>query len=117
MSWSLSKVALRKLRDDLGDERARGEPGAEGDHVGVVVLDGLVRRVRLVREAAPDAGDLVGGHDRPGAGAADEDPAIGSPLSDRDAGRHGDVGEVDRPSSLSVPQSMNSVGPVTSRNR
>lgn len=59
------------------------------------MLDGLVRGVRLVREAAADSGQLVGRHDGALAGPADEHRAISIASLDHLAGVAGDVWEVD----------------------
>ena len=56
---------------------------AERQDVHVVVLDALVGRVRVVADRGPDAADLVRGHARPDAGAADQDAAVGLAVADR----------------------------------
>ena len=62
----------RALERGLGPDH----PGAERQDVHVVVLDALVRRIRVVADGRPDAAHLVGGHRRADARAADEDPAL-----------------------------------------
>ena len=77
-------TVARLAAERRGEERQRAlegglgadDPRAEGQHVHVVVLDALVRRVRVVAHGGAHAADLVRGDARADAGAADEDPAI-----------------------------------------
>ena len=74
-----------------GQERERAlerglrpdDPRAQGQDVHVVVLDALVRGIRVVADRRADAAHLVGGHARPDPGAADEDPALRRAALDR----------------------------------
>ena len=60
-------------------ERGLGpdDPRAEGQDVHVVVLDALVRGVRVVADGRADAAHLVRGDRGADARAADQDPAVG----------------------------------------
>ena len=63
----------------------------EGQHVHVVVLDALVRGVRVVADGRADAADLVGGDARADARAADEDAAVRLAAGDRQPEPLGEV--------------------------
>ena len=76
-------VAARNASEHSSAGSGADDPRAEGQHVHVVVLDALVRRVRVVAHGGPHAADLVRGHARADAGAADEDPAIDLAVADR----------------------------------
>ena len=52
---------------DLDRQLWSGDPLAEAQHIGIVMLDGLVRGVRIAREERPRAADLVGRDARAGA--------------------------------------------------
>ena len=60
------------------------------------MLDRLVGAVEVVADRGADPGDLAGGDRRPGAGAADDDPALGLAGLDRFADLPRLVGVVDR---------------------
>src|SRR4051812_16266141 len=57
---------------ELARERRSHHFGAEAEHVHVVVLDTLVRRVRVVADRRTDARELAGGDRSTDAGTADE---------------------------------------------
>ena len=77
-------------------ERGLGadDPRPEGEHVHVVVLDALVRRIGVVTDGGADAADLVGRHGRTDPGSTDEDPAIDLAVPDRVPEPRGEVGVV-----------------------
>ena len=56
---------------------------AQAEHVDVVVLDALVRRVGVVRARGADARHLAGRHRHPGARAAHHDGALGAARAHR----------------------------------
>jgi len=57
-------------------QRGADDLRAEAEHVHVVVLDALMRRVDVVAHGAPDSVHLGNGHRRTDARAADEDAAL-----------------------------------------
>ena len=69
---------------------------AQAQHVDVVVLDGLARRVAVVADGGADAGELAGRDRDAGAAAADDDAAVDLAVADGGGHRLGDVGVVDR---------------------
>ena len=68
----------------------------EDEHVHVVVLDALVRRVGVVAQPGADAGHPVRRHRRAHAAAAHDDAAVGAVPAQGGADRLGVVGVVDR---------------------
>ena len=76
---------------DLEGQALADHPGAEGQHVGVVVLAGVAGHRGVVGVGGADARDLVGGHRGADAGAVDDDPGRAGAGRDQ-AGD--DVGEV-----------------------
>ena len=80
---------------------------AQTEHVHVIVLDCLVGGVGVVHGGGADAEDLAGGDRHAGAGAADDDPALGLAGDDRLPDRERLVGVVDR-LRRSVPRSRTS---------
>ena len=77
--------------DDLEGQPLADHPGAEGQHVGVVVLARVAGHRGVVGVRRAHAGDLVGGHRGADAGAVDDDAARAGAGRDQ-AGD--DVGEV-----------------------
>src|ERR687894_1622332 len=73
----------REHGDDLGRQRRADDAPAEAEHVAVVVLDGLVGRVGVVRDDRADAGDLRGRDRDTRARAADDDRPLGVAAPDR----------------------------------
>ena len=69
-------VAPRKAQAHSNAELDPDDPRAERQDVHVVVLDALVRRVRVVADGGAHAADLVRGDARAHAGAADQDAAL-----------------------------------------
>jgi hypothetical protein len=69
---------------------------AQHEHVHVVVLDTLMRRIGVVAQPGADAGHLVGGHRGADAAAAQQDAAFGVVPLQRGAHRLGEVRVVDR---------------------
>src|SRR6185436_10075081 len=74
---------LQPDADDLQSGLERQHPLPEGDHVGVVVLAGEARGLRVPAEGAADAAESVGGHRLAVARAAEHDAALAG------AGGHG----------------------------
>src|SRR6187200_3498028 len=68
---------------------------AETEHVHVVVLDALVRRVRVVTDRGAYTGELAGGDRRADARPTDEDSALGVAVQNRVADLAGLVRIVD----------------------
>src|SRR5690348_11026913 len=75
---------------------------SEHQHVHVVVLDTLVRGVRVVAQPGPDAGQLVGRDRRADAAAADEHAALRAALGHGVSHRRGDIGIVHRGGAVSA---------------
>ena len=75
----LPAVELRaeERAHELGGELGADHLGAEAEHVHVVVLDALVRRVGVVADRGADPGELAGRDRGADARAADEDAALG----------------------------------------
>ncbi len=81
-------LAAVELRCEEGPDQLRGElpaddPGAEAEHVHVVVLDALVGGVDVVADRGADAVDLARGDRGAGARAADEHGAVGPARAER----------------------------------
>src|SRR5262245_39875590 len=93
----LSSVELRfqKRSYQLTGQFFPDHSGADAEDVHVVVLDSLVRGVRVVADRGPDTSELAGRDRGADSRAADEDTAISAPVLDRlaDLGRL--VGVVD----------------------
>ncbi len=80
----------------LGEELGSDDPGAEREHVQVVVLDTLMRGVAVMADRRANAAQL-GRRDRcTDAAAAQQHPAIGIAALHRFADQLRDVGVVDR---------------------
>src|SRR5437868_15057976 len=56
----VAEARVRERAHDLARDLLADDARADAEDVHVVVLDGLVRRVRVVAHARPDAGELVG---------------------------------------------------------
>src|SRR5918999_1312801 len=67
----------------LGCELLADDLRADAEHVHVVVLDTLVRRVRVVARRGANTGEFAGGDRRANARAADQDTTLGSARFDR----------------------------------
>lgn len=63
--------------DDFAGNLDTDDAGAEAEHVHIVVLDSLVRRVGIVAQAGAGSADLIGGDTGADAAAADNDAALG----------------------------------------
>ena len=63
--------------DDFAGGLDTDDAGAETEHIHIVVLDSLVRRVGIVAEAGAGSADFVGGDAGADAAAADNDAALG----------------------------------------
>lgn len=63
--------------DDFAGNLDADDAGAEAEHVHIVVLDPLVRRVGIVAQAGAGSADLVGRYTGADAAAADNDAALG----------------------------------------
>jgi len=82
--------------DDLGRGARADHARAEAEHVDVVVLDALVRRMHIVADRGADALHLVGADRGADAGAADHQPALDLARGDGGGDLARDVREVDR---------------------
>ncbi len=78
----------RQLRPD--------NAGAERQHVHVVVLHALVRRVGVVTHGRADARHLVRGDRRADAAAAEDDPSLGRAVDNAQADGFGEIRIIDR---------------------
>jgi hypothetical protein len=87
--------------DEAEGEPFADDPGAEAEDVGVVVLDGPVVGVDVVAEGGVDAGEPGGGDAGAGAGAGDQDAAVGAV---------GAVGEDDGVDGLGAVRDVEGVG-------
>ena len=77
------RIVPREGAHEVGREIGADDPGAEAEHVHVVVLDALVGRVHVVADCGADPVELARGDRRPDAGAADENPALCLAAEDR----------------------------------
>src|SRR2546423_10086647 len=80
-SFHVARTAVEARREKRSDEVARkGGPDhlrAQAEHVHVVVLYPLMRRVDVVADGRADPGELAGSHRGADAGAADEHATLG----------------------------------------
>src|SRR5829696_3384983 len=74
-----AEEGAREVDGELGADHL----GAEAEHVHIVVLDALMRRVDVVADRGSNPGELAGGDRGAHARAADEDPALGVAVQDR----------------------------------
>ena len=79
------EARLQKRPDEVGGQLGADDLRAQAEHVQVVVLDALVRRVGVVADRGPDSGELAGRDGGSDARAADEDPALGPAVRERGA--------------------------------
>src|SRR5712691_5797640 len=98
-SFHITLAAVETCPQEGCDEVAR-EPGpddlgAKAEHVHVVVLDALVRRIDVVADRRANPGQLAGRNRRAHTGAADEDAALRVAGQNRLADLAGLVGVVD----------------------
>src|SRR5215471_13531696 len=63
----------------------------ENQHIHVVMLDALMRRVAVMADGSADAGHLVGGNTRSNSAAANQHAALCSPIEHRLAYRFGEI--------------------------
>src|SRR3954468_55748 len=77
------ELCTQERADELAGQLRADHLRADAEDVHVVVLDALVRRVRVVADGGPDARELAGGDRGADAGAADEDPALRVTAADR----------------------------------
>src|SRR5881409_432978 len=87
-----AKPRLHDLARQLEADHAR----PQREHIHVVVLDALVRGIRIVANRRPNARQLAGRDRRADAAAADEDPSLGAPVPYRLAHSERNIGIVDR---------------------
>src|SRR5688500_11445099 len=85
-----------KRRDEVERERGADDAGAETEHIHVVVLDRLVRGIRVVADRGTDARELVGRDRDAGAAPADDDSPLGLAVPQRRRDRLRGVGVIDR---------------------
>src|SRR5664279_1332569 len=81
---ALAAVELRseKRAHELDRETRPDHLGAEAENVHVVVLEALMRGIRVVADRGPDTGDVAGGDRRADTGATDENAALGPAVVD-----------------------------------
>ena len=99
--FGAATVAAQEWGHQQAKAKSEGTPmttprTTEAQHIHVVVLHGLMRRIGVVRGARADAGHLAGGDRHAGARAADHHGAVGVARADRVGGGAGRVGVVDR---------------------
>ena len=82
-------------RDFLG-QRGSDHPSAETEDVHVVMLDGLVSRVRIVADGRPDSREFIGGDRDAGPTAAYEEAPVGAAVGERGGHCLGRIGIVNR---------------------
>ena len=82
-----SNSVVSHVAQDLVGERLADDPGADRQHVGVVVQPRVAGRVEIVAERGADSPHLVGRDLLALAAAAQDDPAIGAPRRDLARGR------------------------------
>src|SRR6185436_6437896 len=80
----------------LARERDADDTAAEDEDVHAIVLDPLMRRVRVVTQSRADSRNPVGGDRGAHAAPAQNDAALGSLLADGGADGFGAIGIVDR---------------------
>ena len=85
---------LHERFGDLEPKRRADDPGAQAEHVHVVVLHGLMCCVGVVTDRGANAWELAGRDRYTGPAATDDDPAIGPMVVQRDGDRFGCVGIV-----------------------
>ena len=76
------EAGVQERANQLVGELDADDATAEHEHVHVVVLDALVRRVRVMAETSANARNPVRDHRRADAAAAEEDAALGPRLAD-----------------------------------
>src|SRR5581483_7532769 len=89
------ELRRREGADELDGDLRPNDTRAEGEHVHVVVLDALVRGVRVVADGTADAGDLVRRDRCADAAPADQHAAVSAAGCHRIADRAREVGVVD----------------------
>ncbi len=70
------ELGTQKRQDQLARERIAHYPASKHQNVHVVVLDSLVRRVRIVAQAGADSAELVRRKRCADTASADQDPAV-----------------------------------------
>lgn len=82
--------------EDLGGESRTDDTRAQAEHIEVVMLNRLVRRVTVVADRGANTGNLVRGNRNAGAAPAHEHATVGAPIEQSLANSCGRVGVVDR---------------------
>ena len=82
--------------DQFARQLDADHPRAEHQHIHVVVLDTLARRVSIVAKPGADSGKLVGRHRRADAAAANQHAAFGSAVEHSPPDRLGKIRIVHR---------------------
>src|SRR4051812_38516154 len=77
---STGERGVEPEREDVVRQPEGDDASAHGEHVGVVVLAGKARRIKIVAEGGPHSGHLVGGNLLALPAAAEHDAAIGLSL-------------------------------------
>ena len=95
MSFVAAEGGSQEGEHDFFGQNRPDDPAAQREHVDVIVLDGLVRRVGVVGQSAAHTFHLVGGDGGSGPRPADDDPAIGAAFHDGSPHGGSNVGVVD----------------------
>ena len=96
MTLFAGETRLEEGADQFVRERGADDASAQHQHVHVVVLDALVRRVGVVTQTGANPGDAIGSHRCADATAADDDAAVGAIVLERGRDGLGAVGVVNR---------------------
>ena len=92
--FALNEPSIQKRIDKFECQLLTDDSTAHAEHVHIVVLNALMRRVSVVADAGPDARDLVRSNANTDATATDQDPSIGTTLDDLFADGGGKVWEI-----------------------
>jgi hypothetical protein len=76
VSFLTGEARSEKRGDDLHRERRADDARSQTEHVHVVVLDGLMRRICVVTDSGPDTGKLVCSDRNPCAAPAHDDASL-----------------------------------------
>src|SRR5262245_36992733 len=96
MTLLIAESGVDEAQHELAGQRFSDDAPAQDEHVHVVVLDALVRRVGVVAKPGPDAAVFVGRDRRAHATSAHQDAALAATVYDRPRDDGGAVGIVDR---------------------
>src|SRR5579884_49558 len=90
------KLRVQKILRQLARQIVPDDARSQHQHVHVVVLDSLMRRIAVVAIAGADSRNLIGRHRCADAASANHDAPVGALLDDRQAHRFGVIGIVGR---------------------